>query len=88
MLGVRFLGPVALGLSPGLAERLATWLARWERVSGYWINEWGKPDWLPAEESALRRDLLDLGHDVAHELGPDVEVLIEGIPLDEYRRGR
>ena len=85
--GVDCLDPAALGLSAELAARLERWMDRHEGLSGAWIRE-DPPE--TDEERRLgeqqHRDLLTLAYDVQRELGPDVEVLLDGRPLEERRR--
>lgn len=84
--GVDLLDPADLGLSQELTGRLTAWLDRQEVLAGRWVRE--EPDTADSRraESESARELLTLAYDVQHELGPDVEVLLHGRPLDGHRR--
>jgi anti-sigma regulatory factor (Ser/Thr protein kinase) len=80
--GVDQLDPAELGLSPGLASRLAAWLHREEVMARRLIAD--EHDCVE-DETESRRELLTLAYDVRREVGPDVEVLLRGRPLDGHR---
>jgi hypothetical protein len=82
--GVRFADPVELGLDVELRARLRSWVARCHALTPYLIGERQTPE-DDAAHAVLRRDLITLAHDVAHQLAPDVEVLVEGRPIREQR---
>jgi hypothetical protein len=83
---VRCLDPRALGLSHGLTARLEAWLDRIERHSASWVRDDPVTDESRAAEEQFERDLVGLAYDVAHELGPEVEVLVRGEDIDVVRR--
>ncbi|RBY88130.1 hypothetical protein DQ244_16400 [Blastococcus sp. TBT05-19] len=87
VLGIDLLDPAELGLSPELIARLDAWRDRQETLSGAWIRI--DPPVTDEEQSRgeqQQRELLTLAHDVQHELGPDVEVLLDGQPLKGRHR--
>ncbi|RBY97983.1 hypothetical protein DQ237_03565 [Blastococcus sp. TF02-8] len=89
VLGIDLLDPAELGLSAELVARLEAWRDARERLSAVWIRD----DPLETEEERVlreqqRQELLALAHDVQHELGRDVEVLLERRPLREAHRRR
>ena len=84
--GVDLLDPAELGLSEELAGRLAGWVDRQEVLSGRWVREEPDTEESKRAESESARELLTLAYDVQRELGPDVEVLLHGRPLDQQRR--
>jgi hypothetical protein len=86
VMGVDLLDPAALGLSHELTRRLTAWLDRQEVLSGRWVGEEPDTEESLRAETESARELLTLAHDVQHELGPDVEVLLHGRPLSEHRR--
>ena len=86
VIGVDLLDPAALGLSQELASRLTAWRDRQEVLSGRWVGEEPDTEESLRAETESARELLTLAHDVQHELGPDVEVLLHGRPLNEHRR--
>ena len=86
---VRELAPEDLGLSPGLVQRLAAWLERWDVWASVGVSthlDEPEPDWVPAEGEWLARERESLAYAVQHELGTDVEVLLDGAPV-HGRRG-
>ena len=73
-----------LGLSPELTARLAAWLARWEPHLDWGVTihlDEEMPDWMVEEGQELGRQRSTLAYAVQHELGPDVEVLLDGQPV-------
>ncbi len=84
--GVDELDPAEVGLSHELAGRLAAWLERQEVLSGRWVREEPDTEESLRAETGAARELLTLAYDVQHELGPDVDVLLHGRPLNEHRR--
>jgi hypothetical protein len=86
VMAVALLDPTELGLSPQLVERLAAWHHKQDVLSGRWIREEPDTEETLRAEAELARELLTLAYDVQHELGPDVEVLLHGRPLNEHRR--
>ena len=83
---VRCVDPRALGLSHDLTARLEAWLDRMEAHSVLWLRDEPVTSQSRAVEQQLERDLVGLAYDVAHELGPDVEVLVRGDDIDVVRR--
>ena len=84
--GVSFLDYAELGLSPELRARLSAWHEEIDRLSARWITDGPVT---PEVETAERRSAahkLALAYDVQHELGSDVELLVDGESLDERRR--
>ena len=71
VLGTDLLDPAELGLSADLIARLEAWTERQESLSRAWIR-----DQPPVTEEERR-----LGEQQQRELGPDVEVLLDGEPL-------
>jgi hypothetical protein len=55
-------------------------------LSRRWIREEPDTEETLRAEAESARELLTLAYDVQHELGPDVEVLLHGRPLNEHRR--
>lgn len=82
---VNLLDPADLGLSPSLVGRLETWLERQEVLSRRWYSDEADTEESLGAEAKSRKELLALAHDVQHELWPDVEVLLEGRPISQYR---
>ncbi|TFV47783.1 hypothetical protein [Blastococcus sp. TF02A-35] len=87
VLGTDLLDPAELGLSAQLTARLEAWRDRQESLSGAWVRD--APPVTEAERNLgeqQQRELLTLAHDVQHELGADVEVLLDGRPLKGRHR--
>ena len=86
--GVRGVPPEELGLSPGLVARLSEWVARsepWASVGVTTHVDEAEPDWVAGEGEWLRHERVTLAYAVQHELGPDVEVLLDGAPVSDRR---
>ncbi|MCA0146725.1 hypothetical protein [Blastococcus sp. LR1] len=87
VLGTDLLDPAELRLSAELVARLEAWTDRQESLSGAWIRD--DPPVTEAEQhlgEQQQRELLTLAYDVQRELGPDVEVLLDGHPLKGRHR--
>jgi hypothetical protein len=82
---VDLLDPADLGLSPPLVGRLKAWLERQEVLSRRWYSDEADTEESLRAEAQSRKEKLALAYDVQHELSPDVEVLLEGQPISEYR---
>ena len=85
---VRCLDPWELGLSDGLTTRLQAWLARAEAHSARWVRDDPLTEDARSVEEQLERDFVSLAYDVAHELGPDVGVLVRGREIEAARHRR
>jgi hypothetical protein len=80
--------PASLGVSPELTLRLRRLAQRWDLLSRRWIHDRPVADVSRREEAEWARDQLEAAYDLQHELGDDVEVLVDRIPLTEARRLR
>jgi hypothetical protein len=85
--GVVELDPAQLPLTPALCARLAEWHERYDTLSRRWINDEPETPRSREDDARLDHDMLTLAYDVRNELGPDVEALLSGGPLNE-RHGR
>jgi hypothetical protein len=88
ILGGDVLSPEELGLSPELGSRLTAWADRWDHLAMRDVN--GEPETPDSERqwADLARDKFSLLYELRRELDRDVDLLVDGVPLDEWRRGR
>ncbi len=82
--GVSWLDPIELGLSEDLAERLRAWNREAEALARRDLDDEPEDEASLAADAASDRQMRELAHEVRRELGPEVEVLLNGRPLDGY----
>ena len=75
-----------LGIPGELGERLIGWARRWEDLAMRHVRDDAPAEWRTRAEQELERDQWALLDDLRRELDDDVELLVQGIPLDEWRQ--
>ena len=80
-----FLDPDELGLSPHIGTRMRMWLEEHEALERHYLSDEPETDYTRGAEAKSDRDLLTLAYDIAHELEPDVKVLLNGAPITHSR---
>ena len=83
--GVDVLDAERLGVPAELGQRLAEWADRWEDLAMRHVNGEPPTEWAAAAEQELARDEWRLLDELRRELAPGVELLVWGVPFDEWR---
>lgn len=83
--GVDVLDAERLGISPELGQRLAEWADRWEDLAMRHVRGEPPTEWAARGEEELARDEWTLLDELRRELAPGVELLVCGVPFDEWR---
>lgn len=83
--GVDVLDAERLGIPPELGQRLADWADRWEDLAMRHVNGVPPTEWAARAEQELARDEWTLLDELRQELAPVVELLVWGVPFDEWR---
>jgi hypothetical protein len=74
-----------LGIPPDLGRRLAEWADRWEDLAMRHVHGESPTEWAAQAEQELARDEWTLLDELRRELPPEVELLVWGVPFDEWR---
>ena len=77
--------PAELGLSPELVDRLAAWAERWETLAMREVLREPSSDTIRRDEADLLREQWALADALERELPDEVDLLVFGVPLDEWR---
>ncbi len=83
--GVDVLDADRLGISRELGQRLAEWADRWEDLAMRDVRGEPPTEWAARAEQGLARDEWTLLDELRRELAPGVELLVWGVPFDEWR---
>ena len=75
-----------VGIAPELGARLSDWADRWEDLAMRHVRHEPPADWRTKAEEELLRDQWALLDDLRRELDEEVELLVDGMPLDEWRQ--
>ena len=74
-----------LGLSPELGARLRDWAQRWETLAMRQVMREPSSDDSRRDDAQLVRDQWALADALRRELPDSVELLVSGVPFDEWR---
>lgn len=86
--GVDVLNAERLGIPRALGQRLAAWADLWEDVAMRYVRNESLGEHTRRDEEKLAKDGGTLLHDLRRELDDSVELLVDGVPFDDWREGR